>query len=361
MFLKILTAPLSWIYWLIITIRHKLFDSKILESVEFDIPIICVGNITVGGTGKTPHIEYLIELLSPHYNIAVLSRGYKRKSKGFILLNVSHSTKIVGDEPKQIKLKYPNVVVAVCEKRVDGVNNIRKLHPDVNLILLDDGFQHRRISTWANIILMDYTNPIYTDKMLPLGRLRDLPSRMDKADFVIVTKCPEDIRPIDMRLILKYLNLFPYQSLFFTRMVSSAAQPIYPEYNILPLEDNQKVVVMAAVANPSHFINDMEKRYNVVDVILFDDHHIYKTKDLHTMQAALNKGGDECVIVTTDKDAVKLLGSKKIPESIKRRLYNVPIRVEFIENFENNSEEVFYNKIKVYANQNQRHCIFGSE
>ena len=162
-------APLAWIYGLVVGIRHKLFDLKILRSEEFDIPIVCVGNLTVGGTGKTPVTEYLIEYFASRYNIAVLSRGYKRKTRGFVLSDVRSSFRAIGDEPKQIKLKYPEIPVAVCERRVEGIRRLREAHPEVNLIILDDAFQHRYVESWVNILLMDYNNPIYHDSFLSQG------------------------------------------------------------------------------------------------------------------------------------------------------------------------------------------------
>ncbi len=360
--LKIITAPLSWLYGLAIFLRHKMFDAGVLKSTEFDIPIVCVGNVTVGGTGKTPHIEYLIKLLSQSYRVAVLSRGYKRKSKGFLLVEPGSSSRKVGDEPKQIKLKFPRIPVAVCEKRVEGVNRLRELFPDINLVLLDDGFQHRHIQTWLNIVLMDYEHPVYEDHLLPMGRLRDLPSRLDKADIVIVTKCPSDIKPIDMRVISKHLNLYPYQSLFFTKIRSFDPVPLYgSEYDCPPLRRGQDVVVMAAIANPDYLIRSVSARYHVVDTLIFSDHHAYKTRDLKIMEEALARGKKDTAIVVTDKDAVKLSNSRKIPEHIKRKLYSIPIEIAFMNDFVNNNETTFYNKLMLYVTQNQRHAVLNPE
>lgn len=357
---KLLSAPLSWIYGWVIAVRHKLFDLKILKSVEFDIPIICVGNITVGGTGKTPHVEYLIRELSPFYNIAVLSRGYKRKTKGFVLATEKSTSKQVGDEPKQIKLKFPAIPVAVCERRVQGVEHLREIHPEVNLVLLDDAFQHRYIESWANVILMDYSCPTYEDSLLPMGRLRDLKSSLSKAQFIIVTKCPPNIKPIDMRVVLKHLNLYPYQSLFFTRVVSLAPKPIYEGIG-KPLKRGQDVVVMSAIANPTNLIEEAKQDFNVVDVLRYPDHYSYKKRDLASMANALEKGNSDTVILTTEKDAVKLAGGKKIPENIRKRLYYIPIRVEFVSNFMNNSPEVFINKLLPYVRQNQKYSVINPD
>ena len=168
----LIAAPLAWIYGLIINVRHKLFDLKILRSEEFDIPVVCVGNLTVGGTGKTPVTEFLIERLSGERRVAVLSRGYRRRTKGFVLSTPRSSVKSIGDEPKQMKMKYPDVPMAVCEKRAEGIRRLREIHPEIELVILDDAFQHRYVEPWVNILLMDYNRPVYRDRLLPWGRLR---------------------------------------------------------------------------------------------------------------------------------------------------------------------------------------------
>ena len=361
MFKKLITAPLSWIYGWIIALRHKLFDMQILKSVEFDIPTVCDGNITVGGTGKTPHTEYLVKMLSPYYNVAVLSRGYKRKTKGFVLADANCSSRKIGDEPKQIKLKFPDIPVAVCEKRVEGINRLRQIHPEINLIILDDGFQHRYVETWVNIILMDYSRPIYEDQLLPLGRLRDRKSELAKAHFIIVTKCPEDIKPIDMRVVSKHLNLFPYQSLFFTRFISLQPCPLFKEETPILPHKGQDVVVMAAIANPSHLIDDVKRNYNIVETLIYPDHYSYKTHDLEAMNKAVRKGKEDTIILTTEKDAVKLTNSKKIPENIRRRLYYIPNRIQFVDNFRNNTPELFIEKLLPYVRQNQKYSVLNPE
>lgn len=214
----LISVPLSWLYGMVVHIRHKLFDLKILRSEEFDIPVVCIGNLTVGGTGKTPVAELLIERFSEHYRVGVLSRGYRRRTKGFVLSTLTSSARTIGDEPRQMKLKYPSVPVAVCEKRAEGIRLLRKAHPEIELIILDDAFQHRYVEPWVNILLMDYNNPVYRDRLLPWGRLRDTRNQIHRANFVLVTKCPDDLNPLDMRIVINSLGLFPYQSLYFTRM-----------------------------------------------------------------------------------------------------------------------------------------------
>ncbi|MDR2885365.1 MAG: tetraacyldisaccharide 4'-kinase, partial [Rikenellaceae bacterium] len=245
--INILLWPLSLLYRVGVYIRHKLFDWKILRSREFDIPVVCVGNITVGGTGKTPMAEYLISCLMPYYNVSLVSLGYRRRTKGFLEVQTSTPFRDAGDEPKQIKLKFPHVVVAVCENRAEGIDRVRELHPEVNLIILDDGFQHRQVEAWVNIVLMDYGRPMYHDHMLPMGRLRDLPSQMHRANFVVVTKCPTEMNALDMRIVRKSLELLPYQGLFFSQMRNGMPAPLLSDIAKGGIATGASVIVMAGI------------------------------------------------------------------------------------------------------------------
>lgn len=355
---KILAAPLAWIYGGVIDIRHKLFDWGVLKSREFDIPVICVGNITVGGTGKTPHTERLIEMLDGEFKVAVLSRGYKRKTKGFVLAAVNSSFKKIGDEPKQIKLKYPHIPVAVCEKRVEGIEKLRAAHPEVNLIILDDAFQHRYVEPWVNIVLMDYNCPVYDDYLLPMGRLRDRRAQIARAQIVIVTKCPDDMKPLDYRIMSKHLDLYPYQSLYFTRFASQVPVPLYPAFGQEPmLKRGTPVVAMAGIANPKRFVEDLRKDYDVVRAFIFGDHYTFKMRDIHAVEAALASLPAETAVVVTEKDAVRLMNSRKISDDFKRRLYYSSIRVEFLEN----KECDFHRQLDQYVRENQKYNMLHPE
>ncbi len=352
-----LGAPLAFLYGLAIDIRHKLFDLNLLRSEEYDIPIVCVGNITVGGTGKTPVTEYLIEHLATRYRVAVLSRGYKRKTKGFVLATVRSSFRQIGDEPKQIKLKYPEIPVAVCEKRTEGIRRLREAHPEVNLIILDDAFQHRYVEPWVNIVLMDYNNPVYRDHLLPWGTLRDRRRQLNRAHFVLVTKCPPDMNPLDMRLVRKSLDLYPYQSLYFTRMKPDTPLPLFPDQIQRPLNAGDPVMVLSGIANPNPFIRSLSPRYKVVGQRLFEDHHLYRTSDLEEVLEQLSQLPPETKIMTTEKDAVKLTNRKKIPVEIQRRLYYLPIRVHFV----GGCEPDFLRQLEQYVISNQKYHILHPE
>ena len=351
-----LLAPFAWIYRMVVTVRHKLFDSGILKSRKFDIPVICIGNITVGGTGKTPFAEMLIRHFREDYKVALLSRGYGRKTKGYLEVQTSTPSLRSGDEPKQIKLKFPDTVVAVCERRVEGIETIRRNHPEVNLIIMDDGFQHRKVDPKVNIVLIDYTRPLHEDRMLPQGRLRDLPSQLHRAGFVCMTKCPPAMNALQQRIARKELNLYPYQCLFFTRMVSGSLQPIFPADAPQTVAAGSKVVAMAAIGNPSAFVSGLKSRYDVVDTILFNDHHSYRVADLRRIKRVMESVPEGTVIVTTEKDAVKLTSARKIPVEIRSRLYFLPIHISFVDN----SKEDFLHKLEYDVRTNQTNRLFYS-
>lgn len=335
-------APVAFLYGIVISVRHKLFDWNIVRPHEYDIPVVCVGNLTVGGTGKTPVTELLIRRLKGEHNIAVLSRGYKRKTKGYLEVEPGMSFLKTGDEPKQIKLKYPDVVVAVCEKRTDGIEQIRRRHPEVNLVILDDGFQHRYVEPWLNIVVMDYTRPVYNDHLLPWGTLRDTVSQMHRANYVLVTKCSADMNPLDRRIVRKSLKLYPYQELYFCNTAVGQPIPMFPDAAARGVRQGDNVIAMSGIGNPESFEECLGGLYNVVGSLRYPDHHPYHSRDLKEIQSALDEAPSGSVIVATEKDAVKLMNSKKIPAAIRERLYYQPIKVTFFED----TEFDFINKLK---------------
>lgn len=332
--LRILLYPVSWIYGLVVYIRNSLYDYKIFKSTDFEIPVISIGNITVGGTGKTPHTEYLVELLKKHVNVATLSRGYKRKTKGFRLVETTSHARDVGDEPLQIKRKFPDATVAVDEKRVRGINELLKDEsnsPDA--ILLDDAFQHRKVSPGINILLIDYNRPIDKDQLLPVGRLRERKYQRRRANVIIYTKCPDEITPITRRIIMKDVNLRPYQSLYFTTMVYGDPLPVFPERVKEPLEsENKKVILLAGIANPVPLQQYVASRYAVIDELIYEDHHHFNPKDLKTIEQRFVKYQDQNpVIITTEKDAMRLWDETGIPDFIQSQLYYIPVKIKFLD------------------------------
>ena len=263
--LKCLLAPAALLYKAAVTFRHRLFDWGILKSEKFDIPVICIGNITVGGTGKTPMAEMVIAYMSQMHRVALLSRGYGRRTKGYLEVKADSHYRDVGDEPLQIKLKFPDTVVAVCEKRAEGIRRIRAEHPDVDLVIMDDGFQHRYVEPKVNIVMIDATRPVQHDRMLPLGTLRDLPEELHRAHYFVVTKCPEKMAPIDRRILRKVLIQVAYQRVYFTRFESFMPQPLFPDAAPgEPLLQGQQVIALSGIGSPKPFLAALRGSYGVV-------------------------------------------------------------------------------------------------
>ncbi len=355
--LKLFLAPLSWIYGVVIAVRNWLYDGGLRKSVSFDITVVCVGNITVGGTGKTPMCEALIAHFQEKYNVGLISRGYGRKTKGYLEVTPGVSWRSVGDEPRQIKTNYPDTVVVVCKDRIEGIERMRREHPEVNLVIMDDGFQYRRLDPKLNIVMMDYTRPIYKDRLLPAGRLRDQQKQMRRAHYVVVTKCPAGMTPLDRRIIRNNLDLLPFQNLSFTRVAPGAAYPAFPaDTDEKHLAPGAQVVAMAGLGNPEPFVNGLRKRYRLTGELLWGDHHPYVVKDLRRMQVALDDAGDDAVIVTTEKDAVKFGSGAKIPPGLRARIFVQPIQMAFIEE----SKENFFKKLEYDVRTDQKNSLFYS-
>lgn len=338
----VLKSIAAGLYGVGVGFRNWLYDMKVLRSEHFEIPIVCVGNIAVGGTGKTPAVEFLLRRLSGEYRIAVLSRGYRRRTKGYIEVGVNDSFLRVGDEPKQIKRKFPDAVVVVCEKRAEGVRRIMAEHPEVNLIVMDDGFQHRSLAPKVNILLSDYSLPPYKNRMLPAGTLRDSPSQLYRAEFLLITKTPSTMSPIERNIAQKELKPAPYQQIFFTDTKQLPPRPIFSDIAPAEIPSGSKVVALAGIANPERFYASLERQYKVVEKATFGDHHIYKVKEIRALAKRVASLGENVVVVTTEKDGVKLTSRKHIPEELQRRLYVMPIEL----NFRDGDATVFVERLK---------------
>lgn len=319
----------SYFYGAAIWLRHVLFDFGILRSEKFDIPIICVGNITVGGTGKTPAVEMLVEHYSEEYNVAVLSRGYGRLTKGYRVVETDDNYRDVGDEPLQMKLKFPDVTVVVCEKRAVGIRRIREEFPDVDMIIMDDGFQHRYVEPLVNIVIVDYNRPVERDNLLPYGQLRDTISSLDRAHYFIVTKCPDTMKPIHMREKRMWLISKPSQDIFFSRMRPMPACSVFAGVEGT-VEHGSKVIAMSGLGDNDAFNRGLKQRYKVVATIDLEDHHCYRMSDLTHMMNLLERYPD-AVIMTTEKDAVKLARSNAIPDELRTKIFYEKIAIRFID------------------------------
>lgn len=347
--------PLSWLYGFVVFVRNKLFDWQVLKQKSYDLPVICVGNITVGGTGKTPHTEYLIELLQPNYRVAVLSRGYKRKSKGFILADIHSTVDQIGDEPYQIKEKYPNILVAVDGDRQRGIEYLLDLPKDEkpDVILLDDAFQHRYVKPSFTILLTDYNRLMTKDALLPAGRLREPIHFAEKANVIIVTKCPDNITPIDLRILTKEMHVYPYQDLLFTCFKYGVLKPVFEDNEVeiaLDALQNKDVLVVAGIANPRPFFRKIKKVAKKSQTKQYPDHYQFTSKDIDDMKCQLmNIGNKEKVIIVTEKDAVRLRSIINLDSDIKSILYYLPICVNFVND---EDKKLFNNKIIDHVREN---------
>lgn len=347
-----LLTPFSWGYGAGVWLRNTAFNLGVLPQEEFDVPVVSVGNITVGGTGKTPHVEYIIESLYRRYHIAVLSRGYKRKTKGFILASNNMTPRDIGDEPYQIFRKYGGLItLAVCEKRRKGIRELLRIDPDINLILLDDGFQHRYVVPKVNIVLVDYNRPPYEDRLMPLGTLREPAERMLRSDIVVVTKCPTDLTAMDIRMMKKNLDLFPSQSLFFSNIRYADPVPVFPVQSpqltsLQWLRDDDAVLCLTGIATPKPLVRYLRQFSTRVKVMHFDDHHFFTRSDFSDIFKVFNGlEGKRKFIITTEKDAVRILNNPYYPPMMRNCIYYIPMRVGFLEMEGPNFIEDLVNKI----------------
>jgi tetraacyldisaccharide 4'-kinase len=325
--------PFSFIYGLMMFVYNKMYDCKLKKIRHFDIPVISVGNISVGGTGKTPHIEYLVELLSKDFKIAVLSRGYKRKSKGFQYVDVNDCYTKTGDEPLQIKKKYPDITVAVNANRCKGIEKLRRDFPDIDMILLDDAFQHRKIQPSLNIVLIDYNRPVSKDSILPAGRLRDCKSSLYRADIILVTKCPNDILPKERKTVASQLEKYK-KPLYFSTLEYGKECPLFQ--SSIDLNCQTKLSGISGIANPVPFFKLIDKRYAfaIIEKLKFPDHHDFSEKDIRIIL----KKTETSAIVTTEKDSVRLIPHFNGMENrYTEKLFYIPIKVKVFESQKFNS------------------------
>ena len=352
-------TPLSWLYGAGVFVRNEMFELGLLKSKSFDIPVISIGNITVGGTGKTPHTEYLIQLLHRHFKVAVLSRGYKRKTKGFLLADAKTKMQDIGDEPFQIKEKFPDIYVAVDKNRCHGIERLceESVAPGTEVILLDDAFQHRYVKPGIDILLIDYHRMITEDKLLPAGRLREPKEGKSRANIVIVTKCPRDIKPMGFRVISKALNLYPYQKLYFSTFKYGDLLAAHPDRNNRPLSTlrrDEHVLLLTGIASPEQMIIDLGQYTKNITSLSFQDHHYYSEKDLQNIYDTFQKLPEKKLIITTEKDFSRLKGMN-LHEEIRKNLYVLPIEVEFMQEQEN----TFNENIIGYVRKNSRNSILA--
>lgn len=347
-FIKIILSPLSLLYGIGVGIRNFLFNAGILKSKEFNIPVICIGNITVGGTGKTPHTEYLLATLRNDFRVACLSRGYKRQTSGFILSTLQSTAEEIGDEPLQIKQKFPEIIVAVDEKRVRGIEKLLALPERPEVIILDDAFQHRYVKAGKNIVLVDYNRPVFKDCLLPSGRLRETPNALKRADYIIVSKCPPTLTPIEKRILSKHLKIKPYQQLFFTHQQYGPIRDINAKATPLCPDKNSFILCLTGIANSTPYINHLKKITPHVQELKYPDHYRFTSKDIEEICIRFETiPNPDKYFFTTEKDLMRLK-SWDLPEDLKKRLFYIPVEPVFL-----NKQDVLLNELKAYVTKNK--------
>ena len=322
--------------------RNRAFETGVLKSYRFGTPTICIGNISVGGTGKTPHTEYIIELLREHYRTAVLSRGYGRKSKGYIKADTGVTMQLIGDEPFQIKNKFKDLTVAVSEKRVEGIERLMAEEPELQVILLDDAYQHRYVDAGLKILLIDSNRPVWNDNVMPFGRLRESTGGIKRADIVIITKCPGDINAWEKSQWAEALGIRMYEAstcsgkrsdgrkqyLFFTKIQYDTPLAVFdggdPRYVY-----SKRLVLFSGIANDAPMKAFLSSDYKIVRHLKFADHHKFSWADIRSIEDAV-KDYPTAVAMTTEKDCQRLRDCKNISDNLKMRLFYTPIKSEFL-------------------------------
>jgi tetraacyldisaccharide 4'-kinase len=326
---RILFLPVALIYFAVIWIRNKLYDKNIFKSVSFGLPIINVGNLAAGGTGKSPMVEYLIRLLKGKFETATLSRGYKRKTKGYALANENSTALEIGDEPLQFHLKFPEIAVAVGEERVLAIPQLLHDRPQTKCIILDDAFQHRKIKAGLDILLTDYGNLFTRDFYLPTGDLRDLKSGYKRAEIIVVTKCKPDLSADEKNKLVDEINPLPQQHVFFTANKYSQPYHILNRDDIKVLSDKDEVLLVTGIANPRPLKELIHQHTQTYYMLHYRDHHIFTINDFKEIKKRFEKmEAKNKFILTTEKDSMRLMKFKTEMQNLP--LYVIPIQHQFL-------------------------------
>jgi tetraacyldisaccharide 4'-kinase len=362
-FLRIIAFPLSVIYGIIVSIRNKFYDLGILPSKEFDIPVISVGNLCVGGTGKTPHIEYLIRLLKPEFYIATLSRGYGRKSSGFKLADTQSTASEIGDEPLQFKRKYSNVRVAVDANRVNGIRQLQKDYPSLQSILLDDAFQHRAVKPGLSIVLTDYSKLYTKDFIMPTGSLRESKKGIIRADIIVVTKCPAILLPIERKRLIAEIKPMPHQKIYFSYIKYGDFLPMNGDQkNPFPkefyFERNYSVLLLTGIANTSPLEYYLKDKIKNMQRAKYPDHHRYTESNIDDVRKIFNNiVASNKIILTTEKDAMRLKDPEYSDALKDLPIFYIPIEIDF----HDKDKEQFNEQIIHYVRANQKYSSVYSK
>ncbi len=337
-FFRILMSPFALVYGGIVKMRQLSYQLQLLRSSRFDVPTIVVGNLSTGGVGKSPHIEYLIRLLQPYINVAVLSRGYKRKTEGFRLVQPENTALEVGDEPLQFKRKYPSVPVAVGERRAYAIPQMMYQHTDIQTILLDDAFQHLAVQPYMSILITEYSRPYTHDYILPMGNLREGRSGAERADIIIVSKCPIDMQTVEKQRFIKEINPHSQQKVFFSYYDYATPYHIFdPSFllndklNDIKLDAETEVLLVTGIARVDYLVEYLSHRVKAVTTLAFEDHRIFSNYDVAHVKTLFDQmTGRKKVILTTEKDATRLELHKPYIVENQLNIYAIPVEVKFL-------------------------------
>ncbi len=327
---KLLLSPLSLLYGLGVSLRNWFYRRNLLRGIAFSLPVISVGNLSVGGAGKTPHIEYLIRKLNPYINIATLSRGYRRKTKGFLQVQSQMNAEMVGDEPLQYKRKFPDVAVSVAEERALAIPLLVGAKPDTQLVLLDDAFQHRAVRPGLNILLTEFDRPFTRDYLLPAGRLREWRSAYARADVIIVTKCPPELSAEAAKALREEIDPLPHQQLFFSYYEYSEPYYLLDTRYALQWEEDLEVLLVSAIANTDYLLRYLKPLSGRLRSMEYEDHHYFDKRDLSNLKRQFDTlPSPKKVIITTEKDATRLELHRTFIEAEKLPIFVLPLEVRF--------------------------------
>lgn len=345
---RVLLLPFALLYGGIVWVRNYLFDKQIIKSASFGLPVICVGNLAVGGTGKTPMVEYMLAMLLPRFKVATLSRGYKRKTKGYVLAGPATTALEIGDEPMQFHQKFKNAVVAVGEERMVAIPQLLQDRPQTEVIILDDAFQHRAVKAGLNILLTEYANPFYDDWFLPTGDLRDMRKSYRRAQLVVVTKCPEQLTAEKAAAMRQCIAPLPRQQVFFTRIAYGQPYHLFTNEPCV-LNEQMEVLLVCGIANPLPLKQYINERVASYEQITYSDHHLFTDKDLKTIAERYQKmEGTNTIIITTEKDATRLY--KFGSQMAHLPVYVLPITHQFLFG----QSIAFQQAVEAYVLQNRR-------
>jgi tetraacyldisaccharide 4'-kinase len=348
---RILLLPFALLYWMGIAIRNWLYQKKIFRSTSFGLPVISIGNLSVGGTGKSPMVEYLVEKLKDEFKIATLSRGYKRKTKGYALADDNSTALEIGDEPMQFHLKFPDLPVAVGEKRIEAIPQLLHDKPETQAIILDDAFQHRAIKAGLNILLTEYNNLFVHDFYLPTGDLRDLKSSYRRAEIIVVTKCKPDLSMEEKIKIISEIKPVVGQPIFFTAIEYGDIYHIKAK-RTSSLSENKEVLLVTGIANPGPLKKLLEEQSKSYHMMQYPDHHIFTVDDLNDIKKKFDSmPASSKMILTTEKDAVRLSKFQKDMSDLP--LFVIPIRHLFLFGEGDKFDELIINCIKNFKQQHK--------